>query len=556
MTDGETARRPLPVLVVDDDPAIRFLYSSALEAAGITTIEAGDGADALALLEHLAVSVVVLDHELPTVNGAELLRRLRETPETRTLPVIMVTGLGALDRLVCDLESAPDDYLTKPVNIDELIARVRAQHRKHDPSTEIIEPLRRRVAATELLAGLDTGGSIEELAAAVCNVLIEETGEQSAGLYVFASPLHAVQLAGTGATGDAAVPTATSCDPVISSYLFDRAREGPWSGQAAGHPFDGAGPPTAAPSVADRAFLVAPIVRDDHPIGLLFLGGSPGAAPLTLSTRHLATLLDFAGVSGMLLGAAFLAVSNDESRRTRLRQRYQGRRFATHFQPVIDLVTFETVGHEALTRWDDGARADLPFAAARRIGLSLEIEEATLRNALMASQDLPGDTWVAVNLSPDVIIDLKSLEEILTMTDVPVVLEITEHHAIENYDSLRLRIEGLGDAVRIAIDDAGAGYATLQHVLALEPTYVKLDISWIRGIDADRSRQAMVAGMVHFAYETGRELIAEGVETLEELATVRKLGVQLGQGYLFSRPAPAIQLATCAAETVRAFAPA
>ena len=554
MTDGETARRPLPVLVVDDDPAIRFLYSSALEAAGITTIEAGDGADALALLEHLAVSVVVLDHELPTVNGAELLRRLRETPETRTLPVIMVTGLGALDRLVCDLESAPDDYLTKPVNIDELIARVRAQHRKHDPSTEIIEPLRRRVAATELLAGLDTGGSIEELAAAVCNVLIEETGEQSAGLYVFASPLRAVQLAGTGATGDAAVPTATSCDPVISSYLFDRAREGPWSGQAAGHPFDGAGPPTAAPSVADRAFLVAPIVRDDHPIGLLFLGGSPGAAPLTLSTRHLATLLDFAGVSGMLLGAAFLAVSNDESRRTRLRQRYQGRRFATHFQPVIDLVTFETVGHEALTRWDDGARADLPFAAARRIGLSLEIEEATLRNALMASQDLPGDTWVAVNLSPDVIIDLKSLEEILTMTDVPVVLEITEHHAIENYDSLRLRIEGLGDAVRIAIDDAGAGYATLQHVL--EPTYVKLDISWIRGIDADRSRQAMVAGMVHFAYETGRELIAEGVETLEELATVRKLGVQLGQGYLFSRPAPAIQLATCAAETVRAFAPA
>jgi len=92
----------------------------------------------------------------------------------------------------------------------------------------------------------------------------------------------------------------------------------------------------------------------------------------------------------------------------------------------------------------------------------------------------------------------------------------------------------------------------LQHVLALEPAFVKLDLSWIRGIELDRPRQAMITGLVHFARETGSELIAEGIETLEELEMVRYLGVTLGQGYLFGRPTLAADLAvTTTARGVR-----
>src|SRR4029077_17458625 len=97
----------------------------------------------------------------------------------------------------------------------------------------------------------------------------------------------------------------------------------------------------------------------------------------------------------------------------------------------------------------------------------------------------------------------------------------TEHQRIRDYDKLRARITTLRPQVRVAVDDAGAGYATLQHVLALGPAFVKLDLSWIRGLELDRPRQAMITGLVHFARETGSELIAEGIESAEELQIIR-----------------------------------
>jgi EAL domain-containing protein (putative c-di-GMP-specific phosphodiesterase class I) len=92
--------------------------------------------------------------------------------------------------------------------------------------------------------------------------------------------------------------------------------------------------------------------------------------------------------------------------------------------------------------------------------------------------------------------------------------------------------------VEIAVDAAGAGFASLRHVIELRPGYVKLDISLIRGVGDDDARQALVAGMVHFAAETGCLLVAEGIETDTELAALRRLGIGLGQGYLLGRPGP------------------
>jgi len=93
--------------------------------------------------------------------------------------------------------------------------------------------------------------------------------------------------------------------------------------------------------------------------------------------------------------------------------------------------------------------------------------------------------------------------------------------------------------VKLAIDDAGSGFASLRHIFALQPDYVKLDIEWVHEIDRDPVRQALVSGLVYFGAETGCELIAEGIETEQELAALRELGIQLGQGYLLGRPEPA-----------------
>ena len=90
--------------------------------------------------------------------------------------------------------------------------------------------------------------------------------------------------------------------------------------------------------------------------------------------------------------------------------------------------------------------------------------------------------------------------------------------------------------MKLSVDDAGSGFASLRHVLALEPNYIKLDRTWVKGVQSDRARQALLAGLHHFASETGCPLIAEGVETEAELETLRKLDVELGQGFYLGRP--------------------
>lgn len=128
---------------------------------------------------------------------------------------------------------------------------------------------------------------------------------------------------------------------------------------------------------------------------------------------------------------------------------------------------------------------------------------------------------------------------LLSRADRDIVLELTEHAPVPDYDALRARIDRLHASVRIAIDDAGAGFASLRHVVAIRPNFVKLDISLVRGIELDTARQALVAGFVHFASETGCELMGEGIQTELERQTLVRLGVRQGQGYLFGRPVPA-----------------
>ena len=117
-----------------------------------------------------------------------------------------------------------------------------------------------------------------------------------------------------------------------------------------------------------------------------------------------------------------------------------------------------------------------------------------------------------------------------------MVLEITEHVAIDDYVALRAELATLEPKIRLAVDDAGAGYASFRHILELAPDFVKLDIGLIRGINDDPARQALVAGMGYFATKSRIRLVAEGVETIAELRTLRSLAIHYGQGYLLGRP--------------------
>jgi EAL domain-containing protein (putative c-di-GMP-specific phosphodiesterase class I) len=124
-----------------------------------------------------------------------------------------------------------------------------------------------------------------------------------------------------------------------------------------------------------------------------------------------------------------------------------------------------------------------------------------------------------------------------------IVVEITEHAKIEHYGAVRKAVDDI-EGCLLAVDDTGAGYTSLSHILELRPDFVKLDISMVRDIDTNPARQAMVAGMCHFAAQSGSIIIAEGIETRGEADVLAKLGAELGrggmlgQGYYFAKPEP------------------
>jgi EAL domain-containing protein (putative c-di-GMP-specific phosphodiesterase class I) len=226
--------------------------------------------------------------------------------------------------------------------------------------------------------------------------------------------------------------------------------------------------------------------------------------------------------------------------RGRIEATLADRAFRPFFQPIVDLRSGAVSGYEALTRFADGTRPDLMFGLAATAGLGVELESATIAAALDASSSLPAGAFIGLNASPDLLerFDLRSL---LAAVGRPIVLEITEHTAIDDYELVRRTAESLGPSVTLAVDDAGAGYASLRHILELAPGKVKIDIGLVRGIDSDPARQALIAGLGFFADKRGIELVAEGIETVAELTTLRSLGVGQGQGYLLGRPQDGVE---------------
>ena len=233
----------------------------------------------------------------------------------------------------------------------------------------------------------------------------------------------------------------------------------------------------------------------------------------------------------------------DQSRRHEVRDTILGfieaGNFAVAYQPIVDLGSGRWLGLEALARFPQPfARPDETFAAAGEVGLGLGLERAAARRACEIVPSLAAGQFLAVNVSPAAVLDLARRAG--TGEEFPlskIVVEVTEHSAIQAYAALSdqlapLRKQGL----RIAVDDAGAGYASLRHILELRPDFIKLDRWLIDGLADDRGRRVAVSAFVSLARELGSSVIAEGIERAEDLAVARDLGLDGAQGYLLGRP--------------------
>jgi PAS domain S-box-containing protein len=208
-------------------------------------------------------------------------------------------------------------------------------------------------------------------------------------------------------------------------------------------------------------------------------------------------------------------------------------------QPIASLFTGRLVGAEALARFSDGRPPDLWFEEAREAGLSREIEALTFTAALARFSALPLDCYLSVNAGPGLIMD-PAFQSSLREGGVPLerlVIEITEHDRIHDYAALNLALAPLRElGVRLAVDDTGAGYASLSHVLQLRPNIIKIDRSLIAQLSSDPARRSLVTALVLLALDIGASVTGEGVETSAELSTLIDLGVDAAQGYLLSRP--------------------
>ncbi len=209
------------------------------------------------------------------------------------------------------------------------------------------------------------------------------------------------------------------------------------------------------------------------------------------------------------------------------------------YQPIVDVNHARVCGFESLARFvpQPYRPPDVWFAEAAHVGRTVQLEQMAIRLALGALARLPPDLYLTVNTSPETIVKGEFAALLAGHPLDRIVVEVTEHQAVERYEDIAAVMQPLqARGLRLAIDDAGAGYASFRHILNLHPHIVKLDHSITRCIDSDRTRRALAAALHGFAAETGCSIVAEGVETPAELETLRRLGIGKAQGYLLGRP--------------------
>ena len=218
-----------------------------------------------------------------------------------------------------------------------------------------------------------------------------------------------------------------------------------------------------------------------------------------------------------------------------------------YYQPIFDVKTNKIAGFESLSRFitEPYRTPDVWFEEAAQVGLGEMLEMAAIEKAIKALDEFGESTYISVNTSPEYILN-GAVSRVLRNIDANrVVLEITEHSPVDDYAALRVALEPLRKrGIRLAIDDAGAGYSSFQHILELEADIIKLDISLTQNIHSEPRKYLLAKALCAFAKSIKCTIIAEGIETEEELSSLRELGVDKAQGYLLGRPMP-IKEAVC-----------
>ncbi|MGZ4506805.1 MAG: EAL domain-containing protein [Blastococcus sp.] len=209
-------------------------------------------------------------------------------------------------------------------------------------------------------------------------------------------------------------------------------------------------------------------------------------------------------------------------------------------QPIVDLASGDRIGAEALSRFpaEWGLAPDVCFGEAHSVGLGHRLELLALQGAAAHLDRVDG--YVSMNVSPATLLTAEFAQVLGAMPLDRVLLELSEHDRVEDYDALTGTLAPFRAAgLRLAIDDVGAGFSSLRHIVVTSPDVIKVDRSIVSGLHADPVLAKLVGSLVEFAHGCDVQVVAEGVETADEHVTLRALGVDYGQGWHYGRPGPA-----------------
>ena len=409
--------------------------------------------------------------------------------------------------------------------------------RERTTELELRASFRERQQVVQSLHRLQAAATPEETATAICTEVARIKHIDMVSILVFEADGSVVPIAGWLPL-NAPVTVGQPLPAARAAYLRESAT-GPWIDEwTPGRTDDDYTRRWLEMGLSCSAYV--PFGAGGKVYGLL-AAGTQARVGVDAVTRWLPSLAEYAAVAGALLIPALTGRRATADLAGPIRRSIDERTFVPHFQPVVELESRSVVGYEALTRFDDGTPPERRFADADQAGLGQELELACLRAAMEAGKRLPAGRWLSLNVSHWLLSKLAD-PGLLAEHGRPLILELTERLEIRDYETVREDLRRIPEPVSIAVDDAGAGFASLRHIIELHPRYVKIDLRLVRGLDSDPARQAMIAGMVYFSRQTDCALIAEGIETEAERRALRQLGVTFGQGYLFGRPAPVDEL--------------
>ncbi|MEK1939503.1 MAG: EAL domain-containing protein [Pseudomonas sp.] len=301
------------------------------------------------------------------------------------------------------------------------------------------------------------------------------------------------------------------------------------------------------------AHLSVPILLSDGRLyGTLCCFGYE--ADPTLGERDIQMMRVFADLVGGQLDSELNRVRDRVQKHRRISAILASDQPSIVFQPILAVQTLELCGWECLARFNTQPprTPDLWFREAAEAGLGVDLELRAIEHAISALAALPEHTYLALNCSPQLVYSGRLNPILEHLPARRLVLEITEHAAVADYKRLEQALAPLRQrGVRLSIDDTGAGYASMRHILELSPDVIKLDMSITQGIDHDFKRRALASSLIAFARETGSSVVAEGVETEQELETLQALGVHKVQGYLLGRPQPLADALVAARKKLR-----